>query len=564
MKKSSHLSKGEVKRGLLSVTIIFSFLLVFDLSISSCASKSSPSGGDRDTLAPQLDTSYPANKSLHFSADRIILEFDEYLNLKSPQQQINISPLLGEDLEVISRGKKVEILLKDSLRPNTTYIISFGKSLADLNEGNENKNFKYVFSTGSFLDSLHISGTLREAYTAKPVENYLVALYAIDKVADRDSFLLKERPDYYAITNETGSFGMSYLGEGEYLMVAFEDKGGTFKISRLSQPMAFWTDTILLAPDSLYNFDLMLFEPEARLKYLGARQKSAQRIQFAFNRRADSFNVESLIDRSDSAFMMWSENHDTLNYHFTFKADSIQFRLNYDSLFVDSVVTVRLREMDPPRMVMKVVNSKLRSRDTLILRSPVQITKTFSDSIFKFTENDTSNVSFVADSTDPFQWYLLPPQKKPFTLRLKPGALKRGKRRLEDSVDFRIEVLKGEDLGTLYFTVKTDLPEPMIVQLFDEKEELVIQRPFRDSLQLDFKNVIPAKMSVYLIIDADSNERYTPGDFLLYRQPEKRIKYQEELEIRPNWELDLEWFYRSQKAINTAPLLNNDSTAQEE
>lgn len=545
---------------LYAMVLIFGIIL-FDTGLISCASKSSPDGGPKDTAAPQLDTSYPPNKTLYFNSDRIILEFDEYLNLKSPQQQINISPLLAEDLEIISRGRKVEIILKDSLQANTTYIISFGNSLADLNEGNENKNFKYVFSTGSYLDSLHISGTLKDAYTNEPVKNYLVGLYDVRKMEDRDSFLIKNRPDYYAFTDESGSFGMSYLREGAFFMAAFEDKAGTFKLPNASAPMAFWTDTIFLAPDSLYRYDLLSFEPKAKLRYLGAKQKNENRVQFAFSLPADSFRVEDLNAKPDSAFLFWNSKRDTLNYYFQFAADSLVFKLNFDSVFVDSIITVRLRKMNPAPFKIKAVNPKLRGRDSLILRSPVLIKRFNPDSIYRITDKDTSaGLSLVADSVDPFQWYLLPPHKKSFTLRFKPGAFADAKQSLKDSISIPVEVLKGEDLGSLNFKVSSDLGKPMVLQIFDAASTLLLEKSFSDSTVVQFRNVIPQTMKAYLIHDLDSNAAYTPGNFKLMRQPEKRMKYFEDLEIRANWDMDIEWRYRVVQAINRPSLLNNDST----
>ena len=171
-------------------------LALFEISISSCASKSSPGGGPKDTLAPLLDTSYPANLTINFKASQVELVFEEYIQLKNPFDQINISPLLKEDLVVKGRGKKVMIELGDSLRDSTTYIISFGSALADLTEGNVNKNFKYVFSTGTYIDSLMLRGHINDAYSGEAKKDLLVALYLADRKTDRDSFLLKERPDY--------------------------------------------------------------------------------------------------------------------------------------------------------------------------------------------------------------------------------------------------------------------------------------------------------------------------------------------------------------------------------
>ncbi len=544
------------QKALLSFLLIFGFILGFEIFISSCASKSSPTGGPKDTLAPQLDTAYPPNKTIHFEADRIILEFDEYLNLKNPRQQININPLLKEDLEIVSRGKKVEILLKDTLREQTTYIISFGNSLADLNEGNENKNFKYVFSTGDYLDSLRLSGTLKKAYSNEPLSNYMVALYDISKLSGRDSFLLKERPDYYAFSDESGSFGMSYLGVGEYIMAAFEDKGGTFKLSSNRIPLGFVSDTIVLRPDSLYRYDILVFEPEQKLRFLGARQKAAGLIQFSFNMPADSFKVEGVKLKRDSVLFLWNGTRDTLNVYYDYLADSLQFRLNYDSLFIDSVISVRLREMDPLEMKLGIKESKLRPWDTIKIKSSVRIDSWNKDSIFQFTDKDTINVIPVKDSLDSFQWFLLPPHKRSLRLRFKAGAFQSGNRSLEDSIDIKVAILKGEALGTLSFKVVCDSAKAMILQLYEEDQSLLMQKSFQDSITVNLKNFIARKLQAYLIIDADGNGKYTTGDFEAIRQPEIRVRYPEDLEIRENWELELEWRYKS---INKAPLLKTDS-----
>lgn len=540
--------------------LILVVILGFDLSLTSCASKSSPSGGKKDTLAPQLDTAYPANEMVRFTADKILLEFDEYLKLKNPRKQININPLLGEDLEVISRGKEIEILLKDSLRPNTTYIISFGSSLADLNEGNENKNFKYVFSTGDYLDSLRLSGTVKKAYSNEPLPNYLVALYDIKKLKKRDSFLLHERPDYYAFTDESGSFGMTYLGVGDYLMATFEDKGGTFKLPNKRAALGFVTDTIRLRPDSLYRFDLSVFEPEQNLRFLGGRQKAQGLVQFAFNLPADSFKIEGLEVQTDSSYFLWNAEKDTLNFYYSYNPDSLNFSLNYDSLFVDSVITVRLRDMDPLPMSLRALSTKVRPWDTVVFRSKVVIDKWHPDSIFRYTETDTSNgIKLVADSSDNFQWLLLPSVKKSYDLRFKVGAFETRDRKLKDSIDFKIAVLRGESLGTLSYKVVADSGKKVILQILEDDGTIYMERSFTDSTTVLLKNFIARKLEAFLIEDLDSNGRYTTGDFELMRQPEIRVKYPETLEIRENWELELEWRYQKAPAINKDPLLTTDS-----
>ena len=65
----------------------------------------------------------------------------------------------------------------DTLKPNTTYVLNFGNSIQDYNEGNPISDFKYVFSTGSTLDSLWYEGDITDAIAPKPDNFVTVMLY---------------------------------------------------------------------------------------------------------------------------------------------------------------------------------------------------------------------------------------------------------------------------------------------------------------------------------------------------------------------------------------------------
>ena len=74
-------------------------------------------------------------------------------------------------------SKFITIRIKDTLLPNTTYSFNFGKSIQDNNEGNPYQQFKYVFSTGSYIDSLNLGAKVKDAIERK-VDNYVsIMLY---------------------------------------------------------------------------------------------------------------------------------------------------------------------------------------------------------------------------------------------------------------------------------------------------------------------------------------------------------------------------------------------------
>ena len=60
--------------------------------------------------------------------------------------------------EIRTSGRKITVILKDSLLPNTTYTIDFSDAIIDNNERNPLYGFAYSFSTGPKIDSLQVSG----------------------------------------------------------------------------------------------------------------------------------------------------------------------------------------------------------------------------------------------------------------------------------------------------------------------------------------------------------------------------------------------------------------------
>jgi hypothetical protein len=96
-----------------------------------------------------------------------------------------------------SASKFISITLNEDLKPNTTYSFNFGQSITDYNEGIPYSQFKYVFSTGGFVDSLKVSGEIVDAFEKETDEFVTVMLY--DAETYNDSLVYKNKPIY--ITN---------------------------------------------------------------------------------------------------------------------------------------------------------------------------------------------------------------------------------------------------------------------------------------------------------------------------------------------------------------------------
>ena len=125
-------------------------------------------------------------------------------NSKKSKSDYCISPFGNKSERQKSKEKKVivEFDEEEVLKENTTYTINFGESIVDYTEGNPLTNYTFVFSTGEFIDSLSVSGTVVNSFTGEAQENVMVSLY--DQL--QDSVIYEERPLYFAKTDKSGRF----------------------------------------------------------------------------------------------------------------------------------------------------------------------------------------------------------------------------------------------------------------------------------------------------------------------------------------------------------------------
>ena len=116
-----------------------------------------PTGGPRDSLPPVLLNANPPNGTTHFKGNKIVLTFDEYVQLDKFAEKFIGCSYTKNIPNVDYKLKTVSIKLRDTLQPNTTYSIQLGNSIQDINENNPLPDFSYVFSTGAYIDSLAVS-----------------------------------------------------------------------------------------------------------------------------------------------------------------------------------------------------------------------------------------------------------------------------------------------------------------------------------------------------------------------------------------------------------------------
>ncbi len=201
----------------------------------ACANVVSPTGGPRDEDPPEVVRSTPPDRATNFTGDEIRIFFNEFVQLQNIRQQLLVSPPLQQTPEVRIRGQSIIVEIEEELRPETTYNLFFGDAIRDITEGNAIPNFQFVFSTGSYVDSLSVMGQVKNAYNLEPEEGVYVMMY--DEVYDSIPYL--ERPVYLAKTDENGHFRINNMAGGEYLMFGLRDNNANFLYDLPDEQIAF-------------------------------------------------------------------------------------------------------------------------------------------------------------------------------------------------------------------------------------------------------------------------------------------------------------------------------------
>ena len=220
--------------------------LAITLLLYSCASTGNPSGGSRDKIPPKiLDEKSTTNFQINFTKQQIELNFDEFINLKNPQQQVVVSPPLIYPLQFDHRGKRVRINFHEDeiLKDDVTYSISFGDAIEDYRESNKLKNLKFVFGTGDILDSLSFTGSVLDSYTREPAKDILVMLY---DTLYRDSIPYQDRPYYFAKTDENGKFRIENMKRDTFRIFALGDANLNYIYDQNTELIGFLMKEILL------------------------------------------------------------------------------------------------------------------------------------------------------------------------------------------------------------------------------------------------------------------------------------------------------------------------------
>jgi hypothetical protein len=505
-----------------------------------------PQGGPRDRTPPKLLKATPPNMTRNFAAKQIKLEFNEYFTLKNQTQEITVSPAQEKTPNIHIHQKNIIIDFKDSLQKNTTYVINFGKAIADVNEGNILNNFTYVFSTGPHIDSLSVSGNVQNSLTGEKVKDATVMLLTPKQDT---SIFGKKRPTIFATTDSSGNFSLNNLHTGDYYIYALKETAPNKIYDNDNELIAFLKKPIHLRKDTA-NVQLNLFkqEPE-KAKAVDHRFDADGHMFFTFNKSLENPSVKILyppaLDREK--FVYFNKTKDTVGiYMRNMDFDSIRVSFLQNGKPLDTIPLHKLRRETYTRNFSLQYNTtadnKLKPLTNLVITSNLPI-QSFDQSLITFNEDSTnvSNYTLTQDTgnlkklTLKYAWK----QNSRYQLVYNEGALTD----IYGDKNKKLTEIFQEDSPNNYgqLALKVTVPDTSkayVVELLNDKKTVVHSDPVTTNTTLNYKNYPVGKYTVRVVYDANRNGRWDSGNVKKKLYPESTWIYNKDITLRSNWDAE--------------------------
>ena len=538
-------------RNYLKISLLLSFF-AFGISLvflQSCAQMASPPGGKKDTLAPVVVTSIPLNKSKNFKGKKIELNFNEYVTVKSLNQELLITPSIG-NYDTRIRPTGLTLVLDSALKDNTTYTFNFRNAIEDVAERNKGKNIKLVFSTSNTIDSLKIEGRVKHLLTNKKADNITVGLYPYTDSLSID----KTKPYYFVRTDTSGTYALENLAAGKYYMAAFEDANNNLLYNSAKESVDFITEPFIeLQRNEKRDFKIAL-QNQDPLK-LSKTTSTAKTILYEFTRGIKAANLRF---SSEEKPLYQIENDRNLRIYVggLNKADTLKIEAALEDSIgrkYDFKLKAKFRELAKKEKVINTplgfdvfpkLGTQIVSTDSILLIFPKPVLQWVSKKVHILTENE-DDLTFPDEA---FSWnkyqnvltiksaYL--PKLEKFTLSLDKIAFVGPEADSTNEYKQVIKRLDPEETGTIEGGIRK--PGIYIYQLLKgEKLEKAYEQ--KSTGTCSFQNVEPGIYTLRAIVDTNENGAWDIGNFKTHTKSEELYYFENKIKLKANFQLTDLW-----------------------
>ncbi len=516
--------------------------IFLSLVIINCANRGRPEGGPKDIAPPAIVKSSPENYTTNFTNKEIEIVFDEYIKIKDIKKQLIISPPMTWDPDITPLGsasKTIKIKINDTLEANTTYAFNFGNSITDNNEGNPFPYYRYVFSTGDYIDSLSVKGQIIDAVKRETETFVSVALYEVDSTFT-DSIIYKQTPKY--ITNTLDSlttFSIDNIKAGKYMLMAIKDNNGDNKFQQKTDQIAFHKNFIEVPTDSLYT--LKLFSEALDFNAIRPRLISGEKIVFGYEGDYKDMKIKILSDVPEEFVSRVTKDKKTDSLYYWYKprleVDSLLFRVTHPTFKKDFTARISEQERDSLTIVASP-SGNIDYDEAFKITGSTPFT-VFDETKISIMDKDSVNVDFTTkfDSiTNTYDFNFNKTADNSYQIQVLPEAFEGFFENKNDTLNYSIKT-KKESESNLRIDLKNAI-YPVIVQLTDKNGEVKLEQYVTEERLIDFLNIEPGKYFLQVVFDTNGNRKYDTGSYLKKIQPERisLLPSKDDDDIRGGWD----------------------------
>ena len=545
-----------------TLNILLTTLLI--LSAAGCANQMSPPGGEVDTVPPQIIEVVPADRTVNFAGNSFELTFSEYVERRSVQENIFISPKPAGELLFSWSGRSLEVAFSDSLKKNTTYSVTVGANVIDINNNNKmSEPFSFSFSTGAVIDTCTISGKVYEPDPA----GVLIFAYK-DKGDTLD--ISKTQPDYISQVGKNGQYLLSGLGKGEYKVFAVKDKLGDYTYGGAEDHLGVPKESIILT-DTMQTYAGMDFflslddTVKPHINKIVMTDKSHLAIEF-------TKSIDSIKVKPDNFTVLDSLTGQKIRAKYFYKGQGKP--LQYFAAFTDSVP-------NSAQLYLYVNNISDKKGNTLVSESAsfvynprpdtsaakiIKITGQYTEDMLDY-ENPEIYVQFddaipdsalekgisVYDSKEKILSHTVTSlDNSSFLIAVS------GKQKPKSEVNLKLDLklfrdVSGKSIDSVYqkkFAVINDLDfsgalGSVIPENEGDNTVVVLEKAEQDRKKyskktdkkgnFEFKKIVPGKYLIWSYTDSDGNSEYSKGKINPLNYSEKFKFYPDTLNLRARW-----------------------------
>ena len=519
----------------------FVIVLILLFTTVQCAKKGMPEGGPVDEEPPKFIKANPENYSINFDKDEIRIYFDEYIKLEKPQQQIIISPPMDPKPNIMPLGtarKDIKIEIFDTLEENTTYAINFGRSIVDNNESNPYDYFKYVFSTGDYIDSLMVKGKVADAQKKAPASPVSVMLYEID-TSFTDSIVYKETPRYVTYSQDsTFNFSLENLKAGTYKMIGILDNNDNYLYNPKKEKIGFIAENVTIPTDSTYL--ITVFKEELEFEPKRPTHLNGNQILFGYegSPNLDSLSLELLNPKPEGyvSRIIKDAKTDSLYYWYNIKPESDSLSFEIVTPTTRDTLLARLTTLERDSLQVSAESGAINKNFKFKANTPIV---EHNEEFISIMDQDSSNVEFTS-SFDPLKNEIeLMFDKTPennYQILALPGAITDLFQETNDTLTQNLRTKPLADYAMIILTLQNVESYPIIVQVTDTKGEIIAEKYSEKNEPLTFRYLNPGKVLLRIIFDSNGNNKWDTGNYLKKIQPEKIKYYADTLEVRANFD----------------------------